>query len=101
MQQGTVNHIWPDKSFQLLVNDKGMYPENKDPTVDKRYFIKVSNPDNVIIWRLRKYLTLQEFDPFYLNNHSKLQVYDDLKNGDYLIVMNIGSEIEWLEMYSL
>jgi hypothetical protein len=83
-----------------MVFDKGMLLKNKNPNVDTRYFIRTSGPD-IIVWRLKTYLPLEEFDPHWLNNINRLKVYDSVKNGDYLIVMNIGAKIEWLEMYSL
>ena len=67
MREGKKNYIWPDKSFQLLVNEKGMKKENQIPGIDKRWFLKVSNPNSVVVWRSKKYLSDAEFDPHYFN----------------------------------
>lgn len=101
MREGKKNFIWPDKSFQLLVNETGMNPENRDPNIDKRWFVKVSNANNVVVWKSEKYLSNEEFDPYYFNEKTKLRVYDNVKNGDYLIVMNMGTKIENVSLYSL
>ena len=101
MREGKKNFIWPDKSFQLLVNERGMNPENRDPNIDKRWFVKVSNANNVVVWKSEKYLSNEEFDPYYFNEKTKLRVYDNVKNGDYLIVMNMGTKIENVSLYSL
>lgn len=73
---------------------------NIDPNTDTRYFIRTSGP-NIIVWRLKNYLPLEDFDPHYLNEVNLLKVYENVQNDEYLIVMNLGKSIEWLEMYSL